>query len=409
MLTAEFEENVRNALLHYGDSARLCTNPLLDRLSARHLPIEDRLGELRAALRQAINSLRPPDTVPYSHADWLPYRVLWGRCIQRRNPLQIGDELGLSRATFYRYQAQAIQVVCRVLWERIEASSSPPSLSGVPAVEPPTESPPRWGPPARERVDLQALVAGVQSDMQALLERQNVTLHVRLCENASVIYGDGATLRQIVLNALAAALRLSTGPTLRLEITATPQETRWEIQADAQGRAPVTAASDQHPELDLCAALLQPYGGQITWAESPTGFSLRFTLPTLRPPKVVVVDDDQDTLALYERYLRRAGLDLQIASDSARLWALLEEGYPDLIVLDVLMPHEDGWMVLQRLQTLPETAEIPVIVCSVLAQPSLALTLGARQVLLKPISESALLQAVMQVLGWADSEHAPPQ
>lgn len=406
MLTAEFEENVRNALLHYGDSARLCTNPLLDRLSARHLPIEDRLGELRAALRQAINSLRPPDTVPYSHADWLPYRVLWGRCIQRRNPLQIGDELGLSRATFYRYQAQAIQAVCRVLWEQIAPLGPQAAGGGAPPLGPATETASPGSAAPRVRVDVAALLAGVQSDMRALLRRQGVTLHVHVAQDTPPIYGDPATLRQIVLNTLAAVLRLSTGPTLTLDVSTTPQETIWEIRANAECTLPAATAPGDCPELDLCSALLQPYGGRIGWVAGLAGPALRFTLPTLRPPTVIVVEDDRDALMLYERCLRRAGFEIRIAHDGAQLWEALDQGQPDLILLDVLMPKEDGWMVLQRLQTLPETASIPVIVCSVLAQPSLALSLGARQVLLKPVTEASLLQAVRQALEPRDS--APP-
>ncbi len=244
--------------------------------------------------------------------------------------------------------------------------------------------------------------------MRSLLERQNVTLLVRLSEDVPSIYGDPATLRQIVINALAGVLRASTGPTLTLNVAATARETVWQVRATAEHEAPPTPAPGDYPELDLCSTLLRPYGGRLEWTTGDAGPCLRFTLPASRPPTVLIVEDDRDTIALYERYLHRAGLELRVARDGAQLLELLAHGHPDLILLDVLMPREDGWMVLQRLQTLPETADIPVIVCSVLAQPSLALSLGARQVLLKPVTEASLLHAVSQMLG-QDSARRPPR
>ena len=73
------------------------------------------------------------------------------------------------------------------------------------------------------------------------------------------------------------------------------------------------------------------------------------------------------------------------------------------MLLDVLMPQEDGWDILQSLKTLPETASIPVVICSVLSQPHLALALGAAEVLRKPISEETLLATVKKVLALEDT------
>ena len=58
------------------------------------------------------------------------------------------------------------------------------------------------------------------------------------------------------------------------------------------------------------------------------------------------------------------------------------------------MPEEDGWAILQYLQENSSTAEIPVVICSVLSQPQLALALGAKEVLQKPISREELLATV---------------
>ena len=85
-------------------------------------------------------------------------------------------------------------------------------------------------------------------------------------------------------------------------------------------------------------------------------------------------------------------------SDTDNLDAHLRETIPDLVLLDVLMPKRDGWHVLQYLKTLPETRQVPVIVCSVLSQPRLALALGASEVLIKPIDRETLLRTIRALL-----------
>jgi CheY-like chemotaxis protein len=59
-----------------------------------------------------------------------------------------------------------------------------------------------------------------------------------------------------------------------------------------------------------------------------------------------------------------------------------------------MMPKQDGWHVLQTLLNQPDTSRIPVIVCSVLKQKELALSLGATAFVEKPITEQALLSAL---------------
>ena len=72
---------------------------------------------------------------------------------------------------------------------------------------------------------------------------------------------------------------------------------------------------------------------------------------------------------------------------------------PAVVVLDVLMPEDDGWQILQYFKALPEESAIPpVIICSVLSQPALALALGAEKVLTKPIDEEVLVCAVQELL-----------
>jgi CheY-like chemotaxis protein len=76
---------------------------------------------------------------------------------------------------------------------------------------------------------------------------------------------------------------------------------------------------------------------------------------------------------------------------------LARQLHPDVITLDLMMPDQDGWDLLQVLLNQVDTQGIPIIVCSVLRQKDLALSLGATAFLEKPVTQQALLSALKVV------------
>ncbi len=79
-------------------------------------------------------------------------------------------------------------------------------------------------------------------------------------------------------------------------------------------------------------------------------------------PRVLVVDDEPDTLVLIKLTLRRRGYEVQTAASGAEALELIERDLPDLILLDLMMPAMDGFEVLKRLRGNPRTAPLPVII-----------------------------------------------
>jgi CheY-like chemotaxis protein len=84
---------------------------------------------------------------------------------------------------------------------------------------------------------------------------------------------------------------------------------------------------------------------------------------TIGLPTVLVVDDDPDILDFLEAALQDRGYKVLVAINGGAL-ALAQEGRPDLILLDIMMPGMDGVEVSRRLRADPSTATIPIVVMS---------------------------------------------
>ncbi len=114
-------------------------------------------------------------------------------------------------------------------------------------------------------------------------------------------------------------------------------------------------------------------------------------------PTVLLVDDTPDNIALLSVLLKDK-YKLKIATNGLK--ALQVAGtppYPDLILLDIVMPEMDGHEVCRRLKAAPETADIPVIFLTSRIQPEdeeLGLSLGAADYIAKPISPPIVLARV---------------
>lgn len=113
---------------------------------------------------------------------------------------------------------------------------------------------------------------------------------------------------------------------------------------------------------------------------------------------VLVVDDDESSREISRRILSKRGYSVICADDGESGIELARKQHPDIIVLDILMPGMDGWQVLERLRKIPETADIPIILQSMLSERELGLSLGANDYLTKPVDKSDLPNAVRKLL-----------
>jgi two-component system, OmpR family, response regulator len=113
---------------------------------------------------------------------------------------------------------------------------------------------------------------------------------------------------------------------------------------------------------------------------------------------ILVVDDDCEIRELLAIFLQDHGYTVSLAEDGVAMFALLQQVQPDLIVLDLMLPGEDGLSLCRRLSA--ETA-IPVIMLTAVAEDTdriVGLEMGADDYLTKPFNPRELLARIRAVL-----------
>jgi len=109
---------------------------------------------------------------------------------------------------------------------------------------------------------------------------------------------------------------------------------------------------------------------------------------------VLVVDDDPSMRELLRRYLVGEGHTVLEARSGAEGVRLAELHRPDVICLDAVMPEMDGWSTLRVIKSRPSTAEIPVVMVTMVDDRSRGIVLGAADYLVKPIRKDVLLASI---------------
>jgi CheY-like chemotaxis protein/anti-sigma regulatory factor (Ser/Thr protein kinase) len=112
-------------------------------------------------------------------------------------------------------------------------------------------------------------------------------------------------------------------------------------------------------------------------------------------PLVLVVDNEAPSRELLGSYLEPE-YRIAMAESGADALKKALQLRPDAITLDVLMPGSDGFETLAALRKNPETADIPVIILSIVDQKQVGFALGAADYLIKPVRKPALLESIQR-------------
>ncbi|WP_343893313.1 ATP-binding protein [Craurococcus roseus] len=291
-----------------------------------------------------------------------------------------------------------------------------------------------------EDFDAAALLGEVADTVQALVARKSNTLELDLAPDLGAMHSDPVKLRQCLFNLLGNAAKFTEGG--RITVSA-----RRERGADGRGRLEFRVSdtgigmTEEHLGrlfrrftqadssttrrfggtglgLSITKAFCTMLGGDIAVESSPgrgTAFTIRLpadlrdleapaeeaavaegTAPEEEGPAgtVLVVDDDVAARDLLVRFLRREGFAVRTAPHGAAALPLVRELRPTAVLLDVMMPHMDGWAVLSAMKADPELADIPVVMVSFVQQKGLAFSLGAADYLTKPVQWARLKEVL---------------
>jgi PAS domain S-box-containing protein len=267
---------------------------------------------------------------------------------------------------------------------------------------------------------------------------KTIKLNSKIAEGLGEIEVDERRIRQVLINLLSNAVKF------------TPEggEVWLEVEADADGEvlqfrvidtgigiAPENIDKLFKPFVQLDSSLSRRYsgtglglalvrrivelhGGSIT-LESEVGNGSRFTVTlagkklgkivegvrepedanTLLPEihQALIVEDSEIAAKQVARYLGELGSATYIHPCGEGAIEVAAGFKPDVIILDILLPNQSGWDVLEQLKANPATQTIPVLVVSVVDERSHALELGASEYLLKPFSRQQLQSALSKV------------
>ncbi|MGE5677153.1 MAG: response regulator, partial [Pseudomonadota bacterium] len=129
----------------------------------------------------------------------------------------------------------------------------------------------------------------------------------------------------------------------------------------------------------------------------------------LQKIKILIGDDNKDFCIILNEYLNtQADFEVVgIAKDGLEVVDLIETTFPDVVILDIIMPHLDGLGVLERLNTMHLEKRPKVIVLSAVGQDKItqkALTLGAEYYVVKPFDMEIFAKRIRECFGMVNNE-----
>jgi CheY-like chemotaxis protein len=404
-----FVDAVHQALQHLYDPDKLSRSDLLEWLG-----MGDRAGapELRRAILNGINELKPGLEARKEARAWRPYRALYHRHVEQFTQREVSVALALSIRQLRREEQRGLTRLAEILWSRYDVGRRFPMAPDRTARDPARQEPPsreeelEWLERSvdREVVDVAAVVESVLGLTAPLARQLGVAVTWQPPDGPACALAQMASIRQALVNVVSFALRQASGG--RVELTLGTQTARLflTLRYDSSHGVPRPILPDSDEHLRMARQLLELSGGSLDLelaSDRNAGTIILSLREADRHPTVLVIDDNADTLRLVERYLTGSRFTYAGARDPEQALALAERLSPAAVVLDVMLPGIDGWELLGRLRTHPKTAGVPIIVCTILPEEHLALSLGAAEFLRKPVSRRVLLAALQRQVATA--------
>ncbi|MBD2847352.1 response regulator [Paenibacillus sp. IB182496] len=281
-----------------------------------------------------------------------------------------------------------------------------------------------------EPVDVSMLIQDVLVTVRPLIEQGGNTIELA-CEPGQLVT-DVTKLRQVLINLLGNAAKFTKDGLVKLEAR---RETRdgtegyaFRVEDSGIGMTPEQVERLFQPFVQADSSTTRSYGGTglglaisrsfcemlgggigvesehgagsvfVCWLPQgllPEQEELRSRMSAgsapRQPVSILLIDDEHTTLELLRRYLASAGWTTAFAESGAEGLRLARELRPEVICLDILMPSMDGWAVLSAIKNDPELKDIPVVILSMTSDRQLGYSLGAAEIVSKPVGREQLI------------------
>jgi CheY-like chemotaxis protein len=382
------DEALRQALSHLYDPEFLRKSPLVRMLGLGSAAKPDEA--LRLALEKAIEALRPTSDAPADSRAWRYYRLLSYCYLQELAQTTVADRLGLTARHVRREQAVALHALACHIKRTCTAQTPIDGLERVGADletgEAEVDREMLWL--ADSLGDRTAEVGPIMREAARLVEgmaqSRSVFLQVDAAHDTPPVAMAGTVLKQILLNLLTVAI--ASVPGGRALLTVASSGDRFVAVAVAIWASASEALPLRWPEESVSVArqLVEVFHGQLLISQADQSVRAEVLLQRADRVLVLAIEDNEDTLKLWQRFVHGTRFTLVGISDPEQVLPMATDLRPDLILLDVMLPDTDGWELLGRLRHHPTTEAIPVIICTVLPQEELARSLGAQGFIRKP-------------------------
>jgi CheY-like chemotaxis protein len=412
LMSEQFTSQLRSDLKHLYDPDLLRSSPLATLFGVANR--FDTPSCLRRILTEAIESLEPGDDELSQAPTWLIYEPLFYRYVQRLSQQEIADQLGICTRHVRRKERAALKVLADRLWQQFHLQTKLEEDSGAASIPEQAETSGSdvnrelaWlrDVPPDIATDLDQVLPTVMERVRPLAVRYGTRLDVALGDSLPNLVTYPVAFTQTLLNLLGVAIHCSPEGSVNVAARSLGAQVEIELQCTRSASRPECVSNDDLASLEMAQQLTELSGGRLTvWRGGDERlFSATLTLPACAQVPVLAIDDNVDTLRLLQHYVSDTRYHVIGAQDPGRAVDLAVRHFPHAIVLDVMMPQVDGWEVLARLRQHPRTGHIPIVVCTILVQEELALSLGAHAFLHKPVTRQAFLAALDRVTPMASA------
>jgi CheY-like chemotaxis protein len=300
-----------------------------------------------------------------------------------------------------------------------------------------------------QRVDLLTVINSALESVKPTAAAKGIRVTSTLDPVAGPISGDPARLQQILWNLLTNALKFTPrGGRVHVVLERVNSHLEISVADNGRGIAPDflphvfdrfrqadASSTREHRGLGLGLAIVKNlaelHGGSVR-AKSPglnqgSSFSIALPMvsadldPNRRHPRaapgdsidgkldlhnvrVLAVDDEADARQLIKRVLTGCGAHVEIADSGAAALRVLERARPDVLVMDIGMPHEDGYAAIRKVRDLPAESggAVPAIALTAFARSEdrrRAILSGFQMHLAKPVEPAELIAMVASLAG----------